>query len=112
MPPMLVGNAQLTFEQSLTFHGPYDSDSPAHPTVNDPVVSQSALCGQCHQVSNPVIRRAGTTRPFPLDTTYPEWLQSAYSNGPQARTCQGCHMEVQQGSLVVAKDTTVTRTIR
>ena len=107
---ILVGNAQLTFEPSLTFHGPYDSVSPAHPTVKDPVVSQSNLCGQCHQVSNPVIRRAGTTRPFPLDTTYSEWLQSAYSSGPGARTCQSCHMEVQQGDLVVAKDTTVTRT--
>ena len=88
-------------------HGPYDSTSPSHNSVNDPVVSQSALCGQCHQVFNPVIHRAGTTRPFPLDTTYSEWLQSTYASGAQARTCQNCHMEVQQGSFVVAKDSSV-----
>ena len=106
----LVGNARITFEQSLTMHGPYDGGSPSHLTLEDPAIGQSSLCGQCHQVFNPLIHRAGTTRPFPLDTTFSEWLQSAYSTGPGARTCQSCHMEVQQGDLVVAKDTSVTRT--
>jgi hypothetical protein len=64
----LIGNAQLTFEPSFTVFGPYTHvDSPAHTGVQDPAVSQSSLCGQCHEVRNPVLGRAGTQRPFPLD---------------------------------------------
>lgn len=100
----LIGNAQITFEQTFTVHGPYLSQSSAHPAVQDPAVSASSLCGQCHQVSNPVVKRAGTNRPFPLDTTYAEWLASAYASGPTARTCQSCHMEVEAGAHPVAKE--------
>ena len=89
----LIGNAQLTFEPSFTVYGPYPNvQSPAHNGVQDLAVSQSSLCGQCHEVRNPVLKRAGTQRAFPLDTTYSEWLQSAYASGPGAKTCQACHM--------------------
>src|SRR5262249_24125711 len=99
----VIGNAQLTFELSFTAHGPYDNvDSPAHLGLLDPAVSQSSLCGQCHQVHNPGIRRAGTQRPFPLDTTYSECLQSADSGGSDPKSCQSCHMVRESGSLVVA----------
>jgi MYXO-CTERM domain-containing protein len=98
----LVGNAQLLFETSLLVHGPYDTTaSPAHSAVLDPFTSSSALCGQCHQVSNPVIKVAGTDRPFPLDTTYSEWEQSSFSAGATAMSCQQCHMEVFPGDHVV-----------
>ncbi|HTS80611.1 MAG TPA: PQQ-dependent sugar dehydrogenase [Myxococcaceae bacterium] len=103
----LIGNAQLTFEPSFTVYGPYASaDSPAHNAAQDLVVSQSQLCGQCHEVRNPVIQRKGVpvAAPFPLDTTYSEWLQSAYSGGPQPKSCQSCHMVPEQGNLPVAKD--------
>jgi MYXO-CTERM domain-containing protein len=98
----LVGNAQLLFEASLLVHGPYDTtSSPAHGAVLDPFTSSSALCGQCHQVTNPVINLAGTNRGFPLDTTYLEWQQSAFAAGPTAMACQQCHMEVFPGGHVV-----------
>jgi glucose/arabinose dehydrogenase len=98
----LVGNAQLLFEASLLVHGPYDTtSSPAHGAVLDPFTSSSALCGQCHQVTNPLINVAGTSRGFPLDTTYLEWQQSALSSGPTATSCQQCHMEVFPGDHVV-----------
>ena len=98
----LVGNAQLFFETSLLVHGPYTSTaSPAHNAVQDPFTSASALCGQCHQVTNPVLKAAGTTRPFPLDTTYLEWQQSAFAASPGGKTCQECHMEVFPGSHIV-----------
>ena len=98
----LAGNAQLFFENSLLVHGPYASTaSPAHNAVQDPFTSSSALCGQCHLVTNPVLEAAGTTRPFPLDTTFLEWQQSAYASGVQAKTCQQCHMEIFAGSHVV-----------
>ena len=100
----LIGNAQLTFEPSFTVFGPYTNvDSPAHAGVQEPAVSQSSLCGQCHEVRNPVLGRAGTQRPFPLDTTYSEWLHSAYSTGAGAKTCQGCHMVHETQDLPVAK---------
>jgi glucose/arabinose dehydrogenase len=98
----LVGNAQLLFEPSLLVHGPYDTTaSPAHNSVLDPFTSSSALCGQCHQVVNPVISVAGTERPFPLDTTYLEWEQSAYASGAAAMSCQQCHMAVFPGEHTV-----------
>jgi glucose/arabinose dehydrogenase len=101
----VIGNAQLTFEPSFTVFGPYPNvDSPAHTGVLAPAVSQSSLCGQCHEVRNPVLKRAGTQRAFPLDTTYTEWLQSAYSGGASPKTCQSCHMVRETGSLPVAKD--------
>jgi uncharacterized protein (TIGR03382 family) len=101
----LIGNAQLTFEPSFTVYGPYANvASPAHTGVQDPAVSQSSLCGQCHEVRNPVLKRAGTQRPFPLDTTYSEWLASAYASGTGAKTCQGCHMVRETQDLPVAKD--------
>jgi MYXO-CTERM domain-containing protein len=101
----IIGNAQLTFEPSFTVFGPYPNvESPAHTGVQDPAVSQSSLCGQCHEVRNPVLRRAGTQRPFPLDTTYSEWLHSAYTSGAGAKTCQGCHMVRETQDLPVAKE--------
>jgi glucose/arabinose dehydrogenase len=100
----LVGNAQLLLETSLLVHGPYDTTaSPAHNSVLDPFTESSALCGQCHQVANPVINVAGTSRPFPLDTTYLEWEQSAYATGSTAQSCQQCHMEVFTGNHVVGQ---------
>ncbi len=103
----VIGNAQLTFEPSFTVGGPYASaDSPAHAAVQDLVVSQSRLCGQCHEVYNPVVQRRGlpASMPFPLDTTYSEWLQSAYSGGSDPKSCQSCHMLPEPGVLPVAKD--------
>jgi MYXO-CTERM domain-containing protein len=103
----LVGNAQLFFETSLTMHGPYDADAgsiQAHRAAQDPFTSASALCGQCHQVSNPVLKAAGSTRPFPLDTTYLEWQQSSLSSGPSGKTCQQCHMEVFPGGHIVGSN--------
>jgi len=103
----LIGNAQLTFEPSFTVGGPYaGAESPAHTAVQDLVVSQSRLCGQCHEVYNPVIQRKGlpASMPFPLDTTYSEWLQSAYAGGSDPKSCQSCHMLPEPGVLPVAKD--------
>lgn len=81
----------------------------------------SALCGTCHDVSNPafvkagndyVLTPAGQRHPtgdkyqmFPLERTYSEWLLSSYAqpggvdsggrfggNNPVVGSCQSCHM--------------------
>jgi hypothetical protein len=105
-----LGNAQLVFDVSTTYHGPYDDSPfvPAHDVLFDPFVARddSRLCGQCHQVENPdehLYDSAGhdTGRPFPLDTTFEEWQQSSFSSGAGAKSCQGCHMPLETGSYPV-----------
>jgi len=108
-----LGDAQLYFDVGDMYgapdHGPYDdSSSSAHDTIADPFVSRddSRLCGQCHQVNNPLehlfdTSGADTGKPFPLDTTYEEWQQSSYASGATAQSCQACHMPLQDGSYPV-----------
>ena len=59
-----------------------------------PLFTESLVCAGCHEYVNP-----GTGAPG--QTTYSEWLDYAGS-GPDARTCQGCHMpaEDEPGYLV------------
>jgi hypothetical protein len=92
------GNAQIFFERTNVKYGPYDNvDSPAHLGADAGFVSTSELCGNCHQVENPLVpwrdSSGNTLGPrFPLDTTYDEWKQSQYAQGPNAKTCHDCHM--------------------
>jgi hypothetical protein len=95
----------------VAYRGPYD-DAPftaAHDNMGDPFVGgdDSRLCGQCHQVDNPLEHlydAAGkdTGKPFPLDTTYEEWQQSSFSSGATARSCQSCHMPAEAGAHAIA----------
>jgi MYXO-CTERM domain-containing protein len=109
-----LGDAQLYFDvgssTAVAYHGPYD-DSPftaAHDAVPDPFVSRddSRLCGQCHQVNNPLedlydASGTDTGTAFPLDTTYEEWQHSSFASGATAQSCQSCHMPLQDGSYPV-----------
>jgi MYXO-CTERM domain-containing protein len=109
-----VGNAQLFFDlgtpTEATYRGPYDdsSSTPAHQIAQDPFVGDdSRLCGQCHQVENPDENLHDASgmdlgRPFPLDTTYEEWLHSAFSSGAGAKSCAGCHMPAERGLHPIA----------
>lgn len=96
-PP--IGNAQIYIDPSENRFGPYaDIFSNFHKGTDGGVVSTSEVCGQCHQVSNPLVPwrnpdDGGILGPqFPLDTTYDEWKQSQYSSGATAKSCQDCHM--------------------
>src|SRR5262245_36444933 len=56
----------------------------------------SRLCGSCHTIDLPVVDGAPGQRSLE-QVTYLEWLNSQYQNefgkpGPNARTCQDCHM--------------------
>ena len=112
----LISNAQLFFEYGDKKHGPYpDLISPAHSGAQDPFTSSSELCGQCHQVMNPVNAwkspdGGALGARFPLDTTYEEWLQSSFAvpDSGTFRSCQTCHLPPFVGpdggtSYVVAK---------
>jgi len=101
--------------------GPFDDADRAHPIHASPFHEEAALCGTCHDVSNPVFENDGSgnflpngfdspTTDFgkgnlmPLERTYSEWLNSDYNSpggvyAPQfggnlsnVSTCQDCHM--------------------
>ena len=67
-------------------------------------VLSSELCGSCHTVHLPILHRDRTIGHVYEQTTYPEWAFSdyrtgdsvdgvlPYGSGPQAQSCQGCHM--------------------
>lgn len=96
--PPVIGNANLYFERGVVKFGPYDAGSSSgHDMAYGSLVTSSELCGQCHQVWNPLVpwRRedGGLIGPrFPLDTTYDEWKFSAYSAASGGQRCQDCHM--------------------
>lgn len=61
----------------------------------DAYVKESRMCGTCHTINLPVMDQ----KPFGHSleqVTYPEWLnsefQTEFSPGPNAKSCQGCHM--------------------
>jgi hypothetical protein len=73
-------------------------------SVHNPTISSAEVCGSCHTVHLPVLAQDRTIGHAYEQTTYPEWLFSDYrigmwadgvlplGSGPQAQTCQGCHM--------------------
>ncbi len=114
-----IGNAQLYFDPSGLRRGPYENiESPGHSGLQDPFTSSSEFCGQCHQVSNPLVTLkrddgSDTGLPFPLDTTYDEWKDSVFSpEGPDQKTCAGCHMPRLEGNYVVGTGSNGTDPLR
>ena len=67
-------------------------------------ITSSELCGSCHTVHLPIVQGAKELGHVYEQTTYPEWAFSdyrtgdspdgvlPYGSGPQAQSCQGCHM--------------------
>ncbi len=101
--------------------GPFADAASGHPILVSPFHREAALCGTCHNVSNPAFTRdaGGNYVPNAFDTpapsfspdsimaverTYSEWLFSAYNtpggvyapefggNKTYVSTCQDCHM--------------------
>ena len=121
LPPM-SGNGMYIVDSDNTKRGPFVDAGAKHAYYYSPFHSESALCGTCHDVSNPVFDRQpddsylpnafGYSAPsyntydlFPVERTYSEWLVSAYNTqagvyAPQfggnknyVSTCQDCHMK-------------------
>jgi hypothetical protein len=81
--------------------GPYDYASPPdppHPWAYSQYHVDSDNCGNCHNVTNPVLtlideNGVNTGIPMPVERTHREWQQSSFSQaGPGFATCQNCHM--------------------
>jgi hypothetical protein len=67
-------------------------------------VSDSALCGTCHNLNTPVVDAEGrvvseiTGHEFPEQAVYSEWQQSDFADdGPRPQSCQDCHMRSADG---------------
>ncbi len=98
--PAMIQNAQLVLADVLegaVRRGPYaygPGEDPRHEAAQEPFLSDSALCGACHDITNPLEpgHRGGvaTGRRFVIERTYSEWLHSAF--GDRDQTCQDCHL--------------------
>ncbi len=68
--------------QHQFFAGPLDDVAPGEDTYV-PIQNESAYCASCHY---------GVFWNTPIYNSYGEWLDSAYSDPKQGKTCQDCHM--------------------
>jgi mono/diheme cytochrome c family protein len=102
--PQHQGNGMFVFDPNSNRRGPFDDTISPHEDLYSPFHRESAICGTCHDVSNPVFVRDGTNDEYiansfdapatnfspeilvPVERTYSEWLHSAYnsSNGVYA----------------------------
>jgi len=82
-------------------HGPYDygpGQGPPHTWIYSQYHTDSDNCGNCHNVTNPILTLidedgVNTGVHVPVERTYMEWEQSNFSQpGPEYATCQNCHM--------------------
>lgn len=92
-------------------YGPYaysPGTEAGHPTAVSTFLPSSRLCGQCHDITSPLLQGhrveasgvVDTTRPFAVERTFSEWRASAFAG--RAQTCQSCHMPVVDHAVQVA----------
>ena len=120
-PASGFGNGMATIDPTGGRRGPFVNADIGHPVLVSPFHREAALCGTCHDVSNPAFEKDGngsyvpnafdtTATDFsshtlaPIERTYSEWFYSAYNTpegvfAPQfggnldyVATCQDCHM--------------------
>ncbi len=95
-------NAQLFIADDDVRRGPWkypfpgSTFTPPHDFAASTFHTSAAICGQCHDVSNPLVPlRDGRGRvvasTFPVERTYAEWKASAFAQAG-GQTCQDCHM--------------------
>ena len=122
VPPQSGNGMYVVDDDNKAKRGPYNDTNAKHEVIYSPFHSESALCGTCHDVSNPAFTLAqdGTYQPnslgtqsstfntyemFPVERTYSEWTMSAYNtpegvpssvfggNKTNVSSCQDCHMK-------------------
>ena len=120
-PTFEFGNGMYTIDPTGARRGPFIGADTGHPVLVSPFHREAALCGTCHDVSNPAFEKDGnggyapnaldtTATDFsantllPVERTYSEWLHSTYNtpegvyapefggNQAMVATCQDCHM--------------------
>jgi cytochrome c553 len=120
IPPQ-SGNGMYIAHSANAKRGPFTDAAAKHQINYSPFHSESAICGTCHDVSNPVFSKMedGTYMPntfgeqspsfdtymmLPTERTYSEWKMSDYNtaegvysdvfggNKTYVSSCQDCHM--------------------
>ena len=120
-PASNFGNGTATIDPAGARRGPFLNASTGHPVLVSPFHREAALCGTCHDVSNPAFQKDGLGNYVPnafdapatdfsshtlapVERTYSEWFYSAYNTpggvfAPEfggnldfVSTCQDCHM--------------------
>jgi len=120
-PPTEFGNGMFVVDPTGARRGPFTNANSGHPVLVSPFHREAALCGTCHDVSNPAFENDGfgNFRPndmdtqatsfsahtlMPIERTYSEWFYSDYNtptgvyapefggNKNFVATCQDCHM--------------------
>lgn len=115
-PPLeTLGSGALILDPLDRRRGPREEAQPLHQWAVSPYHNDSALCGSCHDINNPLLswdETAGEYLPnpageavsdqsdlFPIERTYSEWLISDFS--AENTTCQDCHMQPVYGQSAV-----------
>ncbi|MHC4673958.1 MAG: multiheme c-type cytochrome, partial [Planctomycetota bacterium] len=120
-PANTFGNGMATIDPTGARRGPFINADSGHPILVSPFHREAALCGTCHDVSNPAFEKDGNGNYVPnafdapatdfsahtlapVERTYSEWFYSEYNTpegvyAPQfggnkavVSTCQDCHM--------------------
>ena len=121
-PGTWFGNGMYVVDPTGARRGPFANADSGHPALFSPFHQDAALCGTCHDVSNPAfdVQLDGSYLPntfdaaatdfspeiiLPVERTYSEWLNSAYNtpggiyspyfggNKTFVGICQDCHMQ-------------------
>ncbi|MFZ9033327.1 MAG: Ig-like domain-containing protein, partial [Anaerohalosphaeraceae bacterium] len=121
-PTLEFGNGMYTVDPTGARRGPFINATTGHAVLVSPFHREAALCGTCHDVSNPAFEKDGNggyvpndfdtpatdfspNTLLPVERTYSEWLHSAYNtqegvydpafggNKAFVATCQDCHMQ-------------------
>ena len=119
-PTNTFANGMYTVDPTDTRRGPFTDAASGHPILVSPFHREAAICGTCHDVSNPAFEKHNddyvandfdaaatnflSTNLAPVERTYSEWFNSAYNtlegvyapqfggNKDYVATCQDCHM--------------------
>jgi hypothetical protein len=120
-PGSVFGNGMAVIDPTGARRGPFLNADTGHPVLVSPFHRDAALCGTCHNVSNPAFEKDdnGNYMPnafdapatdffahtlLPVERTYSEWFHSQYNtlegvyapqfggNQDYVATCQDCHM--------------------
>jgi hypothetical protein len=92
----------------------------AHPVAQSNFHTQGMFCGQCHDVTNPLLNRlsqTGVDQGFrmPIERTFSEWSASLYARAPAGdpnnKNCQTCHMpSTNNGGVCIPSQQPLNRT--
>jgi len=125
--PPASANGMYIADRNNAKRGPYSDATGRHQMFYSPFHRDAAICGTCHDVSNPAFTWNAATQEytfngpgipagnfsnqnlFPVERTYSEWFISDWNmpSNQGGKTCQTCHMRPVTGKGAKMKDAPV-----